>query len=125
MTFLNADFEEDTVTKSELLEVRNGTRPIVVCEECQQPYARKRRDQRFCSSRCAGKFNAKREYGPTGKASPIEDDVAAAQWIATLPRPIQPFTPDEIKRLATLLDLPPATVEGIAWLTTLKLETAL
>lgn len=120
--------EEGAVTKSELLEARNGTLPIAVCEECREQYYRKRRDQRFCTSRCAGKFNAKIQYGPTGKPAKVEprldleEVVEAAQWLEPPTRPLQPWTDAEIDQLADLVGVVPAKVRGIAWLTALKLE---
>lgn len=129
--FLSATDEEDTVTKSELLAVRNGTRPIAFCEYCQEQYARKRRDQRFCSSRCAGKWNAQREYGPTGKAKIVKENettvvedqaLVEALWLEPLPRPLQPFTDEEITFIADISGIDPAKVRAVAWLTALKLE---
>lgn len=121
--FLN----EDTVTKSELLEARDGPRPLVLCEECQEPYTRKRKDQRFCSARCAGRFNAKVEYGPTGKPAKVVEDQAVvdAMWIEPPARRLQPFTEDELATIAEFAGIDAAKVRGIAWLTALKLEASL
>jgi len=59
---------------------RNGIAARVRrCEydECGEEFVPKRRGQRFHTQRCAALFNARREYGPSGKpAKIVEEDQA-------------------------------------------------
>jgi hypothetical protein len=51
----------DTFTREEYRRTQNGDgRHIGVCLHCVQQFPKKRPAQRFCSPRCAGKYNAAR-----------------------------------------------------------------
>lgn len=114
---------------------RNGKTPkapkLPRCEydECGEEFIPKRKGQRFHTQRCAALFNARREYGPTGKPAKVVVEVdqavaAAAIWIEPPARPLQPFTDAEITTIADFAGLDAAKVRGIAWLTALKLEVS-
>lgn len=58
------------------------------CEFCMAEFLRRSRGQRFCSPRCAGKMNAKKEYGPEGRPSE-EAKQAAVETSAVVTPPDQ------------------------------------
>lgn len=67
--------EPDTITREHYRRLHgNGNTPappvVTACLECTKPLrpVQIKNGGRFCCHRCAGRFNARKEYGPTGKA---------------------------------------------------------
>lgn len=66
--------EPDTITREHYRRLHgNGDTPappVTACLECGKPLkpVQIKNRGRFCCHRCAGKFTARKEYGPNGKA---------------------------------------------------------